>query len=66
MYEENSEPQKLIRDMTNNFYLVNIVRNDFRNPDRLAIFHPFDSQNGHVSNGDGKSHDRTVSINTAT
>lgn len=39
VYEVNSISRKLIQDMMDNFFLVNVVHNDFKDPQ--AIFHPF-------------------------
>lgn len=39
IYEPNSPSHKLITEMMNTFYLVNVVHNDFHNQD--AIFTPF-------------------------
>lgn len=42
LYEKTStESAKVIRDIFDKFYLVNIVDNDYRNPDDLSIFRPF-------------------------
>lgn len=39
VYDAGSPSRKLIRDIMNNFYLVNVVHNDFKDP--YAIFPPF-------------------------
>lgn len=42
LYEKTSaESAKVIRDIFSSFYLVNVVANDYRDPDDLAIFRPF-------------------------
>lgn len=39
MYDSGSPSRKLIRGIMNDSYLVNVVHNDFKDPD--AIFVPF-------------------------
>lgn len=41
VYDENSPSRKLISKVFDSYYLVNIVRNDYRNPDPFAIFSSF-------------------------
>ena len=54
-YEEGSETRQLIKEITENWYLVNIVHNDFRQ--KGGIFHLFDGlevpnlEAGPVTNG---------------
>lgn len=68
MYEVGSTSRELINGLADTYFLVNIVRNDFRNPDRLAIFRIFEEAAHGMTNGkDHKSsHDRTISLTTAT
>ena len=39
VYEANSVSRRLIQDMMDTFFLVNVVHNDFKDPQ--AIFQPF-------------------------
>ena len=39
VYEANSVSRRLIQDMMDTFFLVNVVHNDFKDPQ--AIFEPF-------------------------
>lgn len=41
VYPVDSTSRKVIGGLFDNWFLVNVVRNDFRNPDKLAIFKPF-------------------------
>jgi methylenetetrahydrofolate reductase (NADPH) len=41
VYEPGSPSRDLINSIFDSYYLVNLVHNDYRHPDRLAIFSPF-------------------------
>ena len=41
VYDEGSTSRDLISKVFDTYYLVNIVRNDYRNPDPFAIFSCF-------------------------
>lgn len=41
IYDEGSDSRKLLTSLFDSFLLVNVVRNDFRNPDEDALFKPF-------------------------
>jgi len=40
LYPKDSESNKLLSEVFSSYYLVNIVHNDYRDPDPLAIFKP--------------------------
>ncbi|KAG9075597.1 hypothetical protein FS749_012719 [Ceratobasidium sp. UAMH 11750] len=50
IYEPDSPSRKLIKNMMDDFFLVNLVHNDFQ--DREAIFRPFFADAGCKLNGD--------------
>lgn len=40
LYPADSESNKILNDIFSTYYLINIVHNDYRDPDPLAIFKP--------------------------
>lgn len=55
LYPSGSESNKLLGDIFSTYYLVNIVHNDYRNPDPLAIFKPFLDDNAAANGVNGHS-----------
>lgn len=52
LYPSGSKANQVLNEIFNTYYLVNVVHNDYRDPDSLAIFRPFIGQvNGTSTNG---------------
>lgn len=41
LYPSGSKANQVLNEIFNTYYLVNVVHNDYRDPDSLAIFRPF-------------------------
>jgi hypothetical protein len=41
LYPSGSKSNELLNEIFNTYYLINVVHNDYRDPDNLAIFRPF-------------------------
>ena len=52
LYPAGSKANEVLNEIFNTYYLVNVVHNDYRDPDSLAIFRPFlGTSNGASTNG---------------
>jgi len=61
LYETDSDSYKLINNIVDNYFLVNVVHNDFKDPD--AIFRPFYAVGALVANGLANGHAAMVNGN---
>lgn len=41
LYPAGSKANQILNEIFNTYYLVNVVHNDYRDPDSLAVFRPF-------------------------
>lgn len=59
LYPAGSKANQVLNEVFNTYYLVNVVHNDYRDPDSLAIFRPF------IGGGGSPAHQESPKVNQA-